>query len=530
MTNPNITLAIGLMALFFTSSAVPQGIAQNLSEGARPIVLTVDGVSPMSEITGGRIGGFARVDSYLSPSVESWGIASHIEHAIWNGDSNSTDLYIERIKDHIEILSRRANDEGRQLVVIGHSWGSVFAARAIVEIGQARVTGGYKGNTEPLAIGQLVTLGSPLNAQGDIYKNRAAKEMGGTEYGAAVNYIGSWKNYWLESDDISGSIAGASNTQFPETELLGSVGWRSHDWYFENSDFWTYVGSDIAVDAIRFARTSEAEGNEVSKPVKIDENIPDLYGLQIGMTAPDVVAVLQASHPKSVVAHVTTNNPMFKAESDKRYMYKMGNGVIAINTQWYCEGLEGWHCTDAIDFRIDLADSEMRTLKVRMARPFGEPRSVVTSLEFRHTIRDNTRFVPSDFMSRKYGERESQPTVSAQQQNSDSRDNQRRDRSRRSRARGASQPVSNSADGVEAPKFSTKGIPWKDAASRYGPFRISVAGREVVAGGNRGSNWYSVSFELDRNIPERWGRDIAMDRAKQRQDEVNSRETADDPW
>jgi hypothetical protein len=111
---------------------------------------------------------------------------------------------------------------------------------------------------EALVVDQLITMGSPLNAQGVFYRNKAKEATAGSGPSIAAQYIRNWKNYWLDSDDISGNISAASaNTQMTEVEWLGSVAYRSHDAYFENVDLWKYIGSDVTADIVRNARVND---------------------------------------------------------------------------------------------------------------------------------------------------------------------------------------------------------------------------------------------------------------------------------
>lgn len=265
-----------------------------------------------------------------------------------------------------------------------------------------------------------------------------------------------------------------------------------------------------------------------------DPTIPDVYGIQIGMSAEQVVAALQYKHSSAVVAHSRTDRPWGEAMSGGRYKGKESTGVIAINSQWYCGDLEGWHCTDVIEFRLEyLPHDEYRRLRVELARPFGEDRSKVVSVMFDHRVPNTSQFSLEDFMQRKYGDRDPNSTASmggASQANS----RVSRHASTRSRSRGTKPTESATTRESVAPSFSGNNIrPWSVKSSQYGLYQVGYRGSAIVAGGSATRstrNTYSIFIELDKNVPKQWGRQHFEASDKQKQDEINERPTTEDPF
>ncbi len=220
------------MARFFL--AVVAFCVVPLTHGADAIYLALDGS-----------GEDRRGESYLQkPLYKSWGIEPGSFHYVqWSGEYRNTHLEIGSVKKQLRNLVQLSQTRGQPLVVVGHSWGSVLAYRAILELGR-------EGNIGADAITVLVTMGSPLNSQNGI-SDLPVRDYGGWEGPESIaQYVGSWRNYWISQDNISGPIP--NKEENPPTRF-----WffriNAHSAYYKNSGILKRIGKDVASDLQNFA-------------------------------------------------------------------------------------------------------------------------------------------------------------------------------------------------------------------------------------------------------------------------------------
>ena len=181
----------------------------------QPIVVTIDGID--KQMTAGGLGGIlpgkteGRGDGYLrEPVLSHWGFVTqkNLHYIPWSGDSLNTDDEIGKIKDQLERLVKLSLQRGQPLIIVGHSWGTVLAYRALSELGK-------EGRMPANSVSQLVMMGSPINSQNDIYRGESAEYMDWQGTDSLDDYVQSWSNYWIKKDKVSGEIVGLEN----DTEL-----------------------------------------------------------------------------------------------------------------------------------------------------------------------------------------------------------------------------------------------------------------------------------------------------------------------
>jgi len=212
-----------------------------ITQGADAIYLALDGS-----------GEDRRGASYLQkPLHESWGIdPRNFYYVPWSGEYRKTHDEISSVKTQLHNLVKLSQTRGQPLVVVGHSWGSVLAYRAILELGRA-------GTIGVNAVTVFVTMGSPLNAQSGI-SDLSVRDYGTWEGPESIaEYVGSWRNYWISGDNISGPIPNAQEN--PPTPYWFSRLINAHRAYFRNSRILKGIGNDVASDLQHFA--IEASGS-----------------------------------------------------------------------------------------------------------------------------------------------------------------------------------------------------------------------------------------------------------------------------
>jgi putative peptidoglycan binding protein/PGAP1-like protein len=176
---------------------------------SNPIVLTLDGIDTkmLADVAG--TWQKTRGESYLrAPIIGQWDFASQKDtyYVGWSGDLKDTDVTVKNVKSQIKSLASLAETRDRSFIIVAHSWGGILAYRSILELVQ-------EGNLAKGAIDQLVTMGTPLNAQWKGWKFVSRKYDNWQGAVPLDGYVGNWQNYWMKADDISGAIPGlpASN-------------------------------------------------------------------------------------------------------------------------------------------------------------------------------------------------------------------------------------------------------------------------------------------------------------------------------
>ena len=204
-----------------------------------PIILAVDGISLAAQ---SRL--FASWVNYLKPELDHSrnikAMGATVEPFPWSGDTNDTQSALNALKTtYIPAFIARAKRENRKLVIVAHSWGGVLSYLALNEL---------SGRFNQGDVLQLITLGTPLNAQlqgrGLVAGPWAARYLPGDLHKPEI--ITSWTNYWIRSDNISGSIPVAQNVQLPGGD---------HSAYYANKEFLETVGAEIAAAIISSSST-----------------------------------------------------------------------------------------------------------------------------------------------------------------------------------------------------------------------------------------------------------------------------------
>jgi hypothetical protein len=125
----------------------------------------------------------------------------------WSGKLADSRLVLPQLTRDLELAAMAASARGARLIVIGHSWGTVLCLAAIVS----------SKRLLPGEIWLMITLGSPLEAQGEARRARAEIELGDVRYPLARPVaVAEWKNLWAISDKTSGPISCADNVCLPE--------------------------------------------------------------------------------------------------------------------------------------------------------------------------------------------------------------------------------------------------------------------------------------------------------------------------
>ncbi len=212
-----------------------------------PMILTIDGLAPgVYDPTGFVSQTPGRIDSYLMPRIKkSWGEFWNLEewknlhYVIWGGDATSTALAVESAKVDIQQLMH-AKAPVQSLVIVTHSWGSVIAYRAIIDLYE-------QGILKPGDVDTFISTGSPLNAQGTVWRKLARGFFQWSGPAPVANAVREWRNYYIESADkksgpIPGTYANLTNISLPYT---GARGKSAHKAYHADPLLLRQIGRDL---------------------------------------------------------------------------------------------------------------------------------------------------------------------------------------------------------------------------------------------------------------------------------------------
>jgi hypothetical protein len=156
---------------------------------------------------------------------------------VWSRTSVSEDDYVLILSS----LLKKYSDEGGELNVLAHSWGTVLALVAII-------------NDSNIHVDKFISLGSPLNAQNDDVRTTTNKDLEEWKIYQLQHpsNIVRWDNFWAECDKISGDISVADgnykiNTKYGDPETGGLT---CHTAYFKDTAVLRNVLQDV-VDKLK---------------------------------------------------------------------------------------------------------------------------------------------------------------------------------------------------------------------------------------------------------------------------------------
>ncbi len=214
-----------------------------------PMILVIDGVDPgVYDPTGLFSKSSGRVDSYLMPKIKTswagfWDLQEwkNLHQVIWGGDPTSTASAVETARVDIQQLLY-AKSETQPLVIVTHSWGSVIAYRALIDLSE-------QGILKPGDVDTFISMGSPLNAQSKILRAFTRRLYQWSDPAPAANAVQQWRNYYIEpADKISGPIPGTdanvTNIAVPYTGPVDDL-WTAHSAYHEDSRLLRQIGMEL---------------------------------------------------------------------------------------------------------------------------------------------------------------------------------------------------------------------------------------------------------------------------------------------
>lgn len=213
---------------------------QAMPSSFSPIVFTLDGIDALGEVSPlleSRPGG--STISYLEPRVEEvWQLPDNDVHALpWTGRTADTARAVKQAKALLLLLIGIAKQEKRPVVIVAHSWGSVLAYRALIDL--------YgNGDIRDGDIDQLITIGSPLFEENVAVRKFArlhANWIGAAPAGLTVRQ---WHSFYTNHDCLGGGVseAGVENHNLPtsETKCL-----KAHRAYFEDDKLLRKIGQYV---------------------------------------------------------------------------------------------------------------------------------------------------------------------------------------------------------------------------------------------------------------------------------------------
>ena len=210
-------------------------------------ILALDGISWTANVfTDSPVYDFADRDlPYLEPAFrEAWGDFARIQTIPWNGDISDTEETLALIKAYLPALARNAKTKSRIFVVVGHSWGTLLAYRAIKELSA-------EGMIEAGDIDQLITLGSPLMSQVPLIKGKFEKYGAWKGIKPVTDVVREWRNYVIEEDLVATVIVDLNESDNGENIILplhtGVIPNKiyAHRQYHENQLFLDTIGLHI---------------------------------------------------------------------------------------------------------------------------------------------------------------------------------------------------------------------------------------------------------------------------------------------
>lgn len=225
---------------FVPDGQISDSLVSNLrvaaSETLSAIVFTLDGIDWLSAVfplLGARPGG--ATISYLEPRIEEvWQLPDgDVISFPWTGRFADTALAVEQAKGFITLLVRKASNAQKPLVIVGHSWGSVLAYRALVELSK-------EGKIKQGDVDQLITMGSPLFEENSDVRDFARPRAGWIGAAPTGLTVRQWQNFYTEHDCLGGGVpeAGVEHHNLPtsETKCL-----KAHNAYFKEDNLLKFI-------------------------------------------------------------------------------------------------------------------------------------------------------------------------------------------------------------------------------------------------------------------------------------------------
>lgn len=210
---------------------------------------------------------FERDLPYLEPALRgAWGSFASVLTVPWSGDVTDTEDTLTLIKAFLPVLARNAKKKSQTFVVVGHSWGTLLAYRAIKELAA-------EGAIKAGDVDQLVTLGSPLTSQKPIIKGNMEKYSDWVGADPIINAVREWRNYVIKEDIIATVISGlddvenGKNIELPlHTGVIPNKIF-AHRQYYENQLFIGTLGLHIRQSIETANQTVAENAPSVDPPV-----------------------------------------------------------------------------------------------------------------------------------------------------------------------------------------------------------------------------------------------------------------------
>jgi hypothetical protein len=159
--------------------------------------------------------GWGSFGSFREPPVPGHGT---IFSVAWDGDLSDRERILNYIRLAKGLIKNRIQQvPDRPIIVVAHSWGSVVAYQALIELEQEFNDDGRRV-VPAESIAQFVTLGSPLRTQSTAIRNAidfcfpdtpAGDQIWGTL--SKPDTVSYWINAWNTADCVSGPIPSADN-------------------------------------------------------------------------------------------------------------------------------------------------------------------------------------------------------------------------------------------------------------------------------------------------------------------------------
>jgi len=190
------------------------GVDFDIENNGTAYILAVDGMSFKNSIPA--LPDFEKTSNYLKSALEEmneenvFGIDnSNIISLIWSRDSEKTDIAVDDLRSILKKLAV-AQKDGKKVVVVSHSWGTVLSYLAL----------SYESVVDvPIELDLFITLGSPLGSnlahEGKLYpleeiiSGYVSTWLQRLDFESCTNCyprVEKWVNYWVWGDIISGPV------------------------------------------------------------------------------------------------------------------------------------------------------------------------------------------------------------------------------------------------------------------------------------------------------------------------------------
>lgn len=269
-----------------------------------PLVLTISGFDLAATLENG-FGARGGTDYLNDVLRKEWDFAADAYSANWSGDVDETATWVAQTKLLLGSLVRQSKRNGRPVVVVAHSWGSVIAYRALSELAS-------NGQLAEGDVAALVTLGSPIGhrpamlslisalklnlpkpielasaavdkVQSATISKATAKHLGWAGVQAFAGKVSHWRNYWIAEDAVGGPINGLAAGNV-ELALASGDDCAAHSAYFldcadtDGQSIVVGIGSDILglLDGSESSELTPVETAEISPPVEPEVEIVDV--------------------------------------------------------------------------------------------------------------------------------------------------------------------------------------------------------------------------------------------------------------